>query len=150
MISLLRTQPLRVSCGDLGIAWMCRGNALQKQNTSRSIADAVNSYNEAIALLGAWSGDSEAEEAIPFAETRMLAKPAAKASALGAAWMNRGHAWQRLGTPQALKDAVVSYDHALEQLTTLPLDECRAFRINLAATAMNRANALLAFRIPLA
>jgi tetratricopeptide (TPR) repeat protein len=157
-ISLLQKQPLSASSGDLGIAWMHRGNALQKQNTSQSIAAAVDSYNEAIALLGEWTGHDDIAHTtrvapIPLksdapSATRANALGAARANALGAAWMHRGHAWQRLGTPEALKDAVVSYNNALALLTTLPLDENRAYRINLAAAAMNRANALLAFRVP--
>lgn len=129
-ISAWKAQAAPASRHELGIACMNRGNALQKQNITQSIAEAVRSYDEAIALL--------AESAINSAST----------NALGACWMNRGHAWQRLGTPEALTEAVVSYDRAVALLNGLPLGEDRAYRINLAAAAMNRANALLAFPQP--
>ncbi len=132
--ALLNSEPMAATRRELGIASMNRGNALQKLGTSQSIAEAVRAYDEAIALLG------ESADTSAFG--------AAEANALGAAWMNRGHAWQRLGTPEALAEAVRSYDFAVSLLNRLPLDDNRSYRINLAAAAMNRANALLAFPQP--
>jgi hypothetical protein len=111
----------------LALAWMNRGNALQKQSHAEHLDEAVRSYDQAIGLLGT------ASEANDFAGR----------NSLGAAWMNRGQALHRQGTAPALEQALRSQREAIAVLRTLPLVQDISFRINLAGALMNEANVLL-------
>jgi tetratricopeptide (TPR) repeat protein len=111
-----------------GVAWMNRGNALQKIADQPSLSSAVEAYDAAIALLR-----SLPLETIP-----------AHRNHLGAAWLNRGHA---LLTAGEMPGAIASFEQAIAHLETLPLtplsDENAAHRLNLAGAHVNRAHASL-------
>ncbi len=111
-----------------GVAWMNRGNALQKIADRSSLASAVEAYDVAIALL----------QRLPVETT-----PAHR-NHLGAAWLNRGHA---LLTANDATGAVASLERAIAHLETLPLtppsDENAAYRLNLAGAHVNLAHARL-------
>ena len=110
----------------LALAWMNRGNALQKSASSPGIREALRSYDEAIALF----------ETLPI-ETEPTFR-----NHLGAAWMNRGHALIIAGDSAA----VDSFEHAVAQLRQLPLDADPFYRLNLAGAWTNLAHVLLAPR----
>ena len=119
-------------CRDLGVAWMNRGNVLQRQESPRALADADQAYERAIHLLNL----------LP------LGTDPAFANSLGAAWLNRGRALHRGGTPASVTAAVDAYATSIEILRTLPLDASPWFRINLAGAWMNKANVLLGLNEP--
>jgi tetratricopeptide (TPR) repeat protein len=134
-IALLRALSLEDNARarrDLGIAWMNRGNALQKHGTTGNLAEAVQAYDEAIGLLRTLANQ----------EDHSLR------NSLGAAWMNRGLALHRQADSAALAGAVQSHRAAVAFLQTLPLDETPAYRRNLVAAWMNQANALLDSTLP--
>src|SRR5262245_56972563 len=89
-IALLRALPADEAARDLGIAHMNRGNVLQKLER---LNPAVAAYDETIACLQPLAKDD-----------------AATCNSLGAAWMNRGHALQRMGTQEALALALQSHN----------------------------------------
>lgn len=111
----------------LAVAWMNRGNALQKQSRAEDLEESVRSYDQAIGLLAASQGPED------FAGR----------NSLGAAWMNRGQALHRQGTAPALEEALRSQREAVAVLRTLPLQQDISFRLNLAGALMNEANILL-------
>lgn len=111
----------------LAIAWMNRGNALQKHLQVEDLEEAIRSYDQTIGLLGV----SPAPEDFAGRNT------------LGAAWMNRGQALHRQGTAAALEEALRSQREAIAVLRTLPLHQDISFRLNLAGALMNEANLLL-------
>ncbi|GAB1489646.1 hypothetical protein MASR2M8_20990 [Opitutaceae bacterium] len=115
-------------CRDLGVAWMNRGNVLQKQEDPAALTDADAAYDRAITLLNL----------LP------LASDPAFANSLGAAWLNRGRALHRQGTATAIAAAVEAYAKSIEVLRALPLEANPWFRINLAGAWMNKANVLMA------
>jgi tetratricopeptide (TPR) repeat protein len=107
----------------LGVAWMNRGNALQKAATTSKLAEAVSAYDAAIALF----------RLLPFdTEPRLR-------NHLGAAWLNRGHALILLSDA----GAKASFEQAISELEKLPLDDDASFRLNLAGAWTNLAHALL-------
>ncbi len=114
-------------CRDLGVAWMNRGNVLQRQEGPSALTDADAAYDRAITLLNL----------LP------LAADPAFGNSLGAAWLNRGRALHRRGTPDAIAAAVDAYAKSIEVLRTLPLEVNPWFRINLAGAWMNKANVLM-------
>jgi hypothetical protein len=129
-IALLKELPLEGSPAvrrELGVAWMNRGNALQRRTDLPSLAGAVRAYDAAIALL----------RELPVAEN------AAHRNTLGAAWMNRGHALYLQGDTKNPAAAVQAQEQAIALLRDLPLDENPSYRLNLAGAWMNQANALL-------
>lgn len=125
--------PLPVgACRDLGIAWMNRGNVLQRRETPEALRAAEEAYVQAIRLL----------EILP------LDREPGFANSLGAAWLNRGRALHRGGNLEAVTAAADAYAKAISYLRPLPLDENPCFRLNLAGAYMNRANVLVAFGDP--
>ncbi len=144
--------PLSSSHGRVGrllaIAWMNRGNALQKFHVLRGTYSeaAVAAYDQTISLL----------------EPLAVAAPADHAlrNSLGAAYLNRagallgGHEAGPSDRPEDLdflrrdadssaRAALDSADRAIATLVTLPLDENISHRANLAGAHLNRASALL-------
>lgn len=119
-------------CRDLGVAWMNRGNALQRQDGPTRLADADAAYDRAITLLNL----------LP------LAKEPAFANSLGAAWLNRGRALHRRGTAESITASAEAYAKSISILRDLPLDANPWFRINLAGAWMNRANVLVGMSDP--
>jgi tetratricopeptide (TPR) repeat protein len=109
------------------IAWMNRGNALQKFEDAEHIASAVRAYDEAIALLGALPHDTDWN----------------LRNSLGAAWMNRGRARQLARDERSLQDAIASHEQAIAILRALPLEAAPVFRLNLAGSWLNLADAQL-------
>ncbi len=114
------------------VAWMNRGNALQKlamlPPAARGDAPAgdpgpaaVSAYDEAVTLL----------RALPLAEN------VAYRNHLGAALLNRGHALLAL---ENFPTAAQSFASAIAQLASLPLDENPAYRLNLAGAHANLAH----------
>jgi hypothetical protein len=114
----------------LAIAWMNRGNALQKQLNVLDLEESVRSYDQAISLLRGSLGPEDL----------------AGRNSLGAAWMNRGQALHRQGTAPTLEEALRSQHEAIAVLRALPLHQDIAFRLNLAGALMNEANILLGDR----
>jgi tetratricopeptide (TPR) repeat protein len=108
----------------LGLAWMNRGNALQKMATAVRWAEAVAAYDQAIAV---------------FKTLPLEAEPRFR-NHLGAAWMNRGHALT------LLSDAAAggSFKEAIAQLEMLPLEADPFYRLNLAGAWTNLAHVSLA------
>ncbi len=119
-------------CRDLGVAWMNRGNVLQRQEKPGALAEADAAYDRAITLLNL----------LP------LAADPAFANSLGAAWLNRGRALHRGGTTASVAAAVEAYAQSIEILRSLPLDANPWFRINLAGAWMNKANVLMGLGDP--
>jgi tetratricopeptide (TPR) repeat protein len=127
-LSVLPPADLETRCLH-GVAWMNRGNALQKchllSDTSPSLHLAVAAYDEAIALL----------RTLPF-ETQPVFR-----NHLGAAWLNRGHALLA-GTDTA--EAITSFECAATHFEQLPLGDDISYRLNLAGARTNLAHVLLA------
>lgn len=111
----------------LGIAWMNRGNVLQRHGTAPSLADALAAYDEAIAA---------------FRQLPLDADPLFR-NHLGAAWLNRGHAQLVASDNPA---AAESFTSAVRELSQLPLERDPYFRLNLAGAHTNLAHALLSAR----
>lgn len=108
----------------LGVAWMNRGNALQKVADAASLAAAVRAYDEAIAVL----------RTLPIDAT-----PAHR-NHYGAAWVNRGHAQLAAGD---IPGAAASFEEAVAILATLPLAESPYYLLNLTGAWTNLAHARL-------
>lgn len=119
-------------CRDLGVAWMNRGNVLQRQEHPTALTDADAAYDRAIALLSL----------LPAAADPVFG------NSLGAAWLNRGRALHRRGTPESIAAAVDAYANSIDVLRALPLDANPWFRINLAGAWMNKANVLMGLGDP--
>lgn len=108
---------------ELGIAWMNRGNAAQKARTPPALAEAVQAYDQAIALFRALpSHPSEARQ-----------------NHLGAAWLNRGHALLVADDPAA----ITSFENAIAILSSEPFPDDPFARRNLAGAHTNLAYVLL-------
>ena len=89
------------------IAWMNRGNVLQRFRDERAWSDAVRCYDQAVGWLGSLSEKGQVNAEL--------------ASALGAAWMNRGAALRQFGKPERWTEALKSFEQALglfQQLAT--------------------------------
>lgn len=114
-----------------GVAWMNRGNVLQKMAPADDgsrldaalLADAVAAYDQAVVCFASLPQD-----------------PPLHRNQLGAAWLNRGHTHLSAG---AMADAVASLERAAAILGTLPLDDEPHFRLNLAGTHVNLAHATI-------
>ena len=114
-----------------GLAWMNRGNVLQKlaacathEAARREFSRAaVQAYETALASLA---------ELPPH-------EPAVR-NHRGAAWLNRGHALIAAGQMQA---AIESLEKARDQFAQLPLEEDAHFRLNLAGALCNLAHACI-------
>jgi tetratricopeptide (TPR) repeat protein len=115
----LRTEAVRL---EQGILLMNRGNALQRLGSPSALAEAVQAYDEALALLPAGNGVAR--------------------NALGAAWLNRGRALQTLGGPAHLAEALRSQEQAVALLRPWADDEDRHFALNLAGACLNLATLL--------
>jgi hypothetical protein len=107
--------------------WMCFGQSREAQGAVEALAEAVQAYDSAIALLKAASltGSNDVRHE------------------LGVAWMNRGNALQKQGTPAAVAEAVIAYDEAIALVRTLPIEANPVFRNCLGAAWLNRGHALL-------
>jgi hypothetical protein len=103
------------------LAWMNRGNVLQKL----SKPDDVAAYDQAISLLVDLTDDLEAR------------------SVLSAIYMNRGSGLQRQNTPEARKTAAESFGLAVATLEKLSTEGQSQFVPLLAAARVNYAGALL-------
>lgn len=120
-------QAIVASRGDArahGIAWMNRGNALQKIGAG-SLPAAIDAYDRAIALF----------------RTLALESDPAFRNHLGAAWLNRGHTFLVAGQSAS---AAESFAYAVAELEQLPLERDPHFRLNLAGARTNLAHVLLA------
>lgn len=156
-ITLLRTNPAARELADrraLAIAWMNRGNALQKLPAAPTVggalrpdtsapdassrpelassapaladplAEALRAYDEAIALF----------ESLPYETDPQFRNH------LGAAWLNRGHA---LLVTDDLPAAAQSFEQAVGLLQSLPLEADPFYRLNLSGAWTNLAHATL-------
>lgn len=124
-IALLRSNPSAREIADrraLGIAWMNRGNALQKLAPPAPRAETIRAYDEAIALF----------ESLPYQTEPAFCHH------LGAAWLNRGHA---LLVVQDLSGAAHAFEQSVALLQSLPLEADPYFRLNLAGAWTNLAHA---------
>jgi tetratricopeptide (TPR) repeat protein len=107
----------------LGLAWMNRGNALQKIAPTPQLDASVRAYDEAISLFESLPLDSE---------------PAFR-NHLGAAWLNRGHALILAADTSSAK----SFEQAIGHFEQLPPSNDPYFRLNLAGAWTNLAHARL-------
>jgi tetratricopeptide (TPR) repeat protein len=115
----------------LGVAWMNRGNALQKLGHPASpdperqanLSSSIAAYDEAVTLF----------RTLPL-------DVAAHRNHLGAACLNRGHV---LITTDDSPAAIASFERAIAHLAILPLDENPAYRLNLAGAWINLAHSKL-------
>jgi len=98
---------------ELAIAWINRGNALQKIPDPNNIAEAFTAYDRAITLFDL--PDHRADEA--------------SRDSLGAAWLNRSHALQQLKDNCA---ATASIKQAVSLLHTFPCGTVLDYRLKLA------------------
>lgn len=116
----------------LGIVWMNRGNALQRlaadhgqQERNKEAVDAVraavDSYNEAVTLF----------------RTLPLEASYDYRNHLGAAYLNRGHAFT---TVSAFEPAAESFAAAIAELEQIPGGDDPSFRLNLAGALTNLAH----------
>ena len=109
------------------VEWLRRGQALEAQGSAPTLAEAVVSYDAAIALLRAES----------------LAGRDPVRHELGVAWMNRGNALQKQATGASLTEAVHAYNEAITLVRALPIATDPVFRNCLGAAYLNRGHALL-------
>lgn len=119
-------QAIAVSRSDArahGVAWMNRGNALQKLD-AKSLGPAVEAYDRAIALFSS----------LPVA-TDLGAR-----NHLGSAWLNRGHA---LLLAEHTASAIESFERSIALLEQLPVDANPHFRLNLTGARVNLAHILI-------
>jgi tetratricopeptide (TPR) repeat protein len=131
-IALLRRDPARgiEIRRQLGVAWMNRGNALQKlswegtpESARANLGAAASAYEESIALFRSLPLD------VPLHRNH-----------LGAACMNRGHA---LLAANDLPAAIAAFEEAVDHLGHLPLAENPAYQLNLAGARVNLAHCRL-------
>lgn len=106
-------------------AWLARGQSLEAQATAEALAEAVRSYECAIALL----------RALPSAN------PALRRD-LAVAHMNRGNALQKLAAPASLAASVLAYDDAIALLVSPDFAGHEAAQNTLGAAWINRGHAL--------
>jgi tetratricopeptide (TPR) repeat protein len=111
----------------LAVAWMNRGNALQKQSTRLALNHAVCAYDRCLAVLSPLVAGAPSDHTLR--------------NSLGAAHLNRASALLAFSAPAAALD---SADRAIAALAALPLDRNIFYRANLAGAYLNRATALLA------
>ena len=106
-------------------AWLARGQALEAEATPASLAEAVRSYECAIAVLAA----------LPPSDPAI-------ARDLAVAHMNRGNALQKILTAESLPAAVAAYDQAIAIFRAPPLGATASGQNALGAAWMNRGHAL--------
>lgn len=109
------------------VAWMNRGNVLQRLPVPDAAQQAVEAYDVAISVL----------------ETLDVASDPALRNTLGAAWMNRGRALQLGRDRDRLLAAIASHEQAISWLASLPRTESPAYGRNLAGAWLNLADARL-------
>jgi tetratricopeptide (TPR) repeat protein len=102
-ILLLRSFPSEANGVTLAGAWLNRGNALQRLGSEAARAEAVNSYDSAIALFEPVIAASGTPDPLDVA-------------ALGAAWLNRGAACRSGSGASARAEAVKCYERAIIEL----------------------------------
>jgi tetratricopeptide (TPR) repeat protein len=107
-----------------GIAWMNRGNALQKNGLSADLIEATRAYDSALQEF----------ESLPHESAPPLRNH------LGAAWLNRGHSLLASGD---VTGAAVSFERAANLLESLPLEKDVSYRLNLAGARTNLAHVLI-------
>jgi hypothetical protein len=103
-----------------------RADDCVRQNTAASLAAAIRSCDEAIALLGG---------------RRAAGNPSTR-HPLGIAWMTRGNASMQLGGPARLGAAIRCYDQAIAFLGELPVEADGEWLADLGAAWTNRGRAL--------
>lgn len=125
-IALLQsTQPQNADATRrLAIAWMNRGNALQKQ--TGGAPGAVRAYDRALALF----------DSVKPADNAVL-------NSMGAAWLNRGHALSQLSGHDYQLAAITSTEQAVGLLSQLPVATNLDYRLNLAGAQTNLAQILI-------
>lgn len=129
-IALLQAAPNDVATIQrLAIAWMNRGNVLQKQ--SDGVAAAILAYDHALALF----------------DTIQSVEPALR-NRIGAAWLNRGQAQARLAGSDHQLAAIASTEQAIRLLSQLPFDADLDYRLNLAGAQSNLAQVLIESATP--
>lgn len=96
----------------VGVAWMNRGNALQKRADASALDDSVASYRRAIACL-----------------ERSLLEPGAQVT-LGCAWMNLGVALRK---QMRSAEAIDACERAVAILSALPAENAHVGRMTAAA-----------------
>lgn len=106
--------------------WMKRGMALVQEATDSSLAEALQCFDEAIALR----------------TTLVLEGLPTYRFGLAAGWLNRGEALVAMRTPDALQVAIDAFDVALDMLAPLPLDEDPRVRRRVAIAWHHRGLAL--------
>jgi hypothetical protein len=102
--------------------WIARGQTLEAQGEPAALAEAVRSYDAAIALVRALP--SGGREPTGFH--------------LGVAWMNRGNALQKQAAPDSLAESIRAYDNAIAAFRTLPPELPPPVRNALGAAWLNR------------
>jgi uncharacterized protein YjgD (DUF1641 family) len=112
---------------ELAVAWMNRGNALQKIPATPQIAQSVEAYDQAIVLFTLL--DHRGDEALT--------------NSIGSAWLNRGHALQQFKDIEHTQKASESLEIAINLLNALPYNEVLDYRLNLAGAQVNLAHLLL-------
>lgn len=103
-------------------ALMKQGIALLNENTSTSLAEAVQFFDRALELRRA----------------SLQPQDHWMAYLTAASWMNRGDALTRLAEPALVEEAVRSYDEALVLMRGVPLEANPLYRRRLAIAWMNR------------
>jgi tetratricopeptide (TPR) repeat protein len=119
---------------ELAGAWMNRGNCLQRTRPEPRLPDAVQAYQKTIDLL-------EADRAANPKESLVE-------STLGAAYLNKASALQRLNTREHHKQAIQACTRALEILKDAPEDFAEHFKRLRAGAVINRGGSLLATEGP--
>jgi tetratricopeptide (TPR) repeat protein len=111
---------------------LLRGLELLETNTPTSLHEAVQCFDDAIAL----------RRELPLAENSWFRY------GLIAGWMNKGDALTRLGSADELRKALRCYDEALSQLRELPMHESPLFIKRLAIAWLNRGFTLMKYWMP--
>jgi hypothetical protein len=109
------------------VAWMNRGNVLQRKGEPESLNKAIEAYNVTIERLR------------PIAPAEPLGR-----STLGAALLNKGTALQRLNTQESHTEAAKVYEEAIQLLSVRPQGFEEHFARLSAGAQLNRGGALLA------
>jgi hypothetical protein len=107
--------------------WLRRGKAVEARGTDADLAEAVQAYDAALALLRPepLSGHDDVRHELVIA------------------WMNRGRARQKQGGADGLADAVRAYDDAIALGSLLPIAINLDYRNCLGAAWLNRGQVLL-------
>lgn len=111
-----------IASNELSSNWMHRGIDLMNAGDLAGLAEAVQCFDQAIAL----------RRTLPLAENPRYRY------GLAAGWLNRGDALTRIGGKASLAEAVRSFDEALKLLADLPLRDDPLFARRLAIGWINR------------